>query len=336
MLVVTARLFKDNQLVGYRLSDGQSTQDLTKQQAWMYAKNKQIFNVVATGTEQDPGLSGIDGFELKSLPQIKWQAQPTKDIKYDAQDMIAAYIDRICSGKATLLLEMQGVESPSDYKKRYREIQIRALNDRVKNNGLKERRIWKDDVIIENKLHVGGHVVGYTLKNISTHSVGVYKMPIGKEHQKQLVELKANSSMEVSRAELALTLSQEQFSGRIGDCKLVASLKNQRIGIYEFLSGFYVLSENKEIPSKELEVNEYTKTYIVNQHMISKYADGMTIGVGVLKSIADSAEQAQIDSTDIRNAANSIQEAQSKQVKQTMQKLQNSKSVKDIFNTFKR
>lgn len=73
MLVVTARLFKDNQLVGYRLSDGQSTQDLTKQQAWMYAKNKQIFNVVATGTEQDPGLSGIDGFELKSLPQIKWQ-----------------------------------------------------------------------------------------------------------------------------------------------------------------------------------------------------------------------------------------------------------------------
>ena len=51
MLVVTARLFKDNQLVGYRFSDGQTTQDLTKQQAWAYAKNKQIVSVVATGTE---------------------------------------------------------------------------------------------------------------------------------------------------------------------------------------------------------------------------------------------------------------------------------------------
>lgn len=72
MLVVTARLFKDNQLVGYRLSDGQKQQDFTKQQAWMYAKNKQILNVTATGTEVDPGISGTNGFELKKLPEIKW------------------------------------------------------------------------------------------------------------------------------------------------------------------------------------------------------------------------------------------------------------------------
>lgn len=72
MLVVTARLFKDNQLVGYRLSDGQSIQDFTKQQTWLYAKNKQIINVIATGTEANPGLSGTKGFELKQLPEIKW------------------------------------------------------------------------------------------------------------------------------------------------------------------------------------------------------------------------------------------------------------------------
>ncbi len=72
MLTVTARIFSNNQLVGYRLSDGQSTQDLTKIQAWTYAKNKQIANVVATGNEQEPGLSGTKGFELKQLPEIKW------------------------------------------------------------------------------------------------------------------------------------------------------------------------------------------------------------------------------------------------------------------------
>ena len=72
MLVVTARLFYCNQLVGYQLSDGNQTREFTKQQAWLYAKNKQILNVVATGTEADPGLSGTNGFELKKLPEVKW------------------------------------------------------------------------------------------------------------------------------------------------------------------------------------------------------------------------------------------------------------------------
>lgn len=95
MLVVTARLFKDNQLVGYRLSDGQSTQDFTKQQAWTYAKNKQIANVVATGTEQEPGLSGVNGFELKSLEQIKWSDKTPSNSEskcYNTQDLLSSGI----------------------------------------------------------------------------------------------------------------------------------------------------------------------------------------------------------------------------------------------------
>ena len=95
MLTVTARLFKDNQLVGYRLSDGQSTQDFTKQQAWTYAKNKQIANVVATGTEQEPGLSGVNGFELKSLEQIKWSDKTPSNSEskcYNTQDLLSSGI----------------------------------------------------------------------------------------------------------------------------------------------------------------------------------------------------------------------------------------------------
>lgn len=96
MLVVTARLFKDNQLVGYRLSDGQQEQNLSVLQAWMYAKNKQVQNVVAIGNQSDPGLSGTNGFELKKLPQIKWedtvapQLAQGRGLKFTTQDLCAA------------------------------------------------------------------------------------------------------------------------------------------------------------------------------------------------------------------------------------------------------
>lgn len=71
MLVITARIFKDNQLVGYQLSDGNVLRRFSKLETWMYAKNKVIANVIATGTEENPGLSGTNGFELKKLPELK-------------------------------------------------------------------------------------------------------------------------------------------------------------------------------------------------------------------------------------------------------------------------
>ena len=50
MLTITARIFKDNQLVGYQLSDGNVSRRFSKLETWMYAKNKVIANVIATGT----------------------------------------------------------------------------------------------------------------------------------------------------------------------------------------------------------------------------------------------------------------------------------------------
>ena len=97
MLQITARLFKDNQLYGYRITDGQQIIDATKAQAWLFAKQKEILNVNATGSgnEGNYGLTGTNGFELKSLPQIKWEGATTnqtvqKEGKYDTQDMQAA------------------------------------------------------------------------------------------------------------------------------------------------------------------------------------------------------------------------------------------------------
>ena len=115
MLTVTARIFSNNQLVGYRLSDGQSTQDLTKIQAWTYAKNKQIANVVAIGNEQEPGLSGINGFELKRLPEV----QPAS-VKYNNQDILSAGIRMIIDGFNPVNIN-SGEELMSVYKSRLKE-----------------------------------------------------------------------------------------------------------------------------------------------------------------------------------------------------------------------
>lgn len=115
MLTVTARIFSNNQLVGYRLSDGQSTHDLTKIQAWTYAKNKQIANVVAIGNEQEPGLSGINGFELKRLPEV----QPAS-VKYNTQDILSAGLRMIMDGFNPVDIN-SGEELMSVYKSRLKE-----------------------------------------------------------------------------------------------------------------------------------------------------------------------------------------------------------------------
>ena len=97
MLVITARLFKDGQLVGYRLTDGNQVQDFTKQQTWMYAKNKQIMNVIASGTVEEPSLSGTNGFKLKDLPEVKYQQEQAIDkekniVKADASSVISSLL----------------------------------------------------------------------------------------------------------------------------------------------------------------------------------------------------------------------------------------------------
>lgn len=97
MLQVTARVFDNNQLVGYQITDGQQTQLFTKQQAWIYAKNKQLLNVVATGDETNPGLSGTNGFELKRLPEIKWKEPQSVKTKFNfnTQDAEAAFLRNV-------------------------------------------------------------------------------------------------------------------------------------------------------------------------------------------------------------------------------------------------
>jgi hypothetical protein len=79
---IVARLYIDGRLAGYRLFDEQTQQngDFTRKETWEYAKRNLITDVRATGTDTNLVISGINGFELKQLPQIKWDRATMKNI----------------------------------------------------------------------------------------------------------------------------------------------------------------------------------------------------------------------------------------------------------------
>ena len=101
MLQITARIFKGNQLIGYVITDGNEEKPVTKEQAWYYAKEKMIQNVVAVGTQFDPSLSGTNGFELKSLPQRKLEEVKNKHSSNE-EDNLSKFADYFMSFKRQL------------------------------------------------------------------------------------------------------------------------------------------------------------------------------------------------------------------------------------------
>lgn len=353
MLAVTARLFKDNQLVGYRLSDGQAIQDFTKQQAWLYAKNKQILNVVATGTEADPGLSGTNGFELKKLPEVKW-GETRKTEKYDTQDILAAYIEKVLklqvpeskregTDSATIAanyvngnIERQRsyIIDPDIDRDEFSKRQKELFRQRVQLYDMKNRRVWTNNVSI-TALCIGGRLVAYKMTNKGSEPITVYKIPINQVQRHQIVTLEANNSIELSRAEMAATLSQIQFSCRAGNCKLVSGSKRYD-NEYDILSGYYLSCELGGLIKEPLEVNNNTINYIITPEELESYADGRTFEVSMIEGLADFAQSNGLEHENIRNAAELLRESNSIQVKNTIQKLNNAKSAKDMFNAFKR
>lgn len=146
MLQITARLFKDGQLVGYRLTDGRQTQDLTKIQAWMYAKNKQIINVTATGTQDDPQLSGVNGFKLKELPEIKFSQESTPRLgPLDTQTVTSTLIRHVMKNGTSYL-----PNAKAQFEEFGRQLMKEEINSGLLNG--QEYRKYSNSLLITNLL----------------------------------------------------------------------------------------------------------------------------------------------------------------------------------------
>ena len=128
MLQIIARITQGTEVVGYQLTDGSMTQSVSKGEAWTYAKNKMISNVVGTGTEDSPVLSGINGFELKKLPTIPYNQTQRE---YKAQDYYAAHARAIIQGDAEALSMIDDI-----HREEYKNILKAYLKRDVEQRGI--------------------------------------------------------------------------------------------------------------------------------------------------------------------------------------------------------
>lgn len=158
MLAITARLFDENgKLVGYAVTDGQQTKQLSRIDTWGYAKQKMITNVVASGDANDPTISGTNGFELKKLPEIR--ANKTEAKAITTQTLDAVILRNLISGKL-------------DTSKSYRELREQAkqqLKEEVTSGKLDKNRLGclSDSISVKHVLKYEGVISGsLEIKNI--------------------------------------------------------------------------------------------------------------------------------------------------------------------------
>lgn len=240
MLQITARLFKDGQLVGYRLTDGNQTQDLTKIQTWMYAKNKQIINVTAAGTQDDPQLSGTNGFKLKELPEIKF-GQPAvysemknNRCKYSNSLVITNYIVD-CKNPERVIMRTKGP--------------IPKSGDR----GL-----------------IGAPLtIGYMIKNIGNEPIQIERIAVNSKETETAV-LSPGQSLALSRKEVVALGFKLEVDGIFANAKLVSSKKVERTLENEKYFYIKLTDENTDITADDFRLDIWK---VAKPDEISKYFD---------------------------------------------------------------
>lgn len=160
MIQLTARIFQDGQVIGYQATDGTQTRNLTKQEAWAYAKQKHIINVVASGTLENPSLSGTNGFQLKNLPEL---TPEMKKIHY--YELNATYIRNMINGNV-------GEIPYTDFENRVRELLNNDLMNGVIQGGSKNMHQMSNYFTLINALDhsklKGGAIIPVVKPKFST------------------------------------------------------------------------------------------------------------------------------------------------------------------------
>lgn len=216
MLVVTARIFDKSQLIGYELQNenGEKGQ-FTKQQVWGYAKQKMIQNVKASGTEQEPVISGTNGFELKRLPEIKWSKPALEITNYDAYAAInRGLMDGGSLEELSTIPRSQCIEAIKLFLETSGE--LHAGNKNTLSNSIKVIRVLRDDITHEMQITTNPEgtlnnkpfktvdaVTGYRIKNIGNQPIPITRITVTPEHTKTQVILNPNCEINLSRAEAA-------------------------------------------------------------------------------------------------------------------------------------
>lgn len=349
MLEITARLFKDNQLVGYRITDGQQEQDFNKMQTWMFAKQNQIANVkvIGNGDNGEYGLSGTNGFELKSLPQVKWEESTNKSDpdEYDTLDLLAGMvytqkldISRPLSEIASDAKELAIISTMQDTKarnQRMREFQKNNFKKMLAEPNFNERRrSLSNRLEVTHTIVVGDKLVGYTITNVSASALLFVRRKLSKLALNEADYLRPGESMDISRMEMILTLALPEYSGKFSNGKLIMSNIKNLIHIDKWILNSYICCNNK-IEKKQLEINENSVKYIVNNKTMEAIVKMSKQDSAYISRLADQYAEDGVDASDMVDKINELHQNNLRTQKEVKQKLRESKGIKGIFNAFK-
>ena len=354
MLQITARLFKDNQLYGYRITDGQQIIDATKAQAWLFAKQKEILNVNATGSgnEGDYGLTGTNGFELKSLPQIKWEGATTnqtvkKEGKYDAEDMQAALMYHMAlepkvqslkdwAASVAEFTKLGIIQDFDEKNQKFKEYMKNLLKKRAEEpDFLRRRRSLTPLLIVTHRIMVADRLVGYTIKNASISQIIFVRDSLSSYTRAQAEYLAPWESVDISRVEMVETLSLPEYSGRFQNGKIVVPLPDRNCKtVVDWIMRGYILCNN-ETPAKQLEVNENTVKYIVNNKTMKELMKTSESDAKFLKNLALQYKEKSKEAEEslLRSADDLVRQTKRTQ-KEVKQKQKEIGGIRKIFDTF--
>ena len=254
MIQLIARIFQDGNIIGYQATDGQQTRNLTKQEAWAYAKQNKILNVEASGTLQNPSLSGTNGFQLKTLPELKTSGHsipkksnnPFDGVRFQQHDLYASIVRIFTANpltthvKETTLLNIGKDALKND------------LNSGVLNKNT--FKIYRDNIAVTavlkyNTSHkaLGGITVGYIIKNIGDTPIffnRVLSEPLVITND--TVTINPGCDVPISSLELNILMSKPEFSGAISNAKLDGALGSNEVvsNIRSIIRHFYIISNN--------------------------------------------------------------------------------------------
>lgn len=280
MYRVIARLvLSDGTVCGYRLYcfDNGQEQTVDKATAWQYAKAGLIQNVKPTGNmiTGNLGLSGTNGFELKSLPSIKMgEAQKAEESKQSklgkrlangqvpSYEFDAAFVRSIIHGECNINDKMKKSDNYSDA---LEEAQHEAFKKQLLRGEIQPTTYGRNSnlldvttILVNGYNLAGAVVVGYEVVNNSSDRFITSRLSAKGPSQVEFITLAPGGKAYMNRAEIASLASDVRIRFRFSNAIVVGPskcshklLENPKSydGQYEYLAQHFVTWDNKNTPN---------------------------------------------------------------------------------------
>lgn len=277
MFTVIARILSNNQLVGYRLSDGIQQRDATKIETWVFAKKRLINDVIASGNELNPVISGTNGFELKKLPEVQYSYRAEKAenaVSIDRHDIDAFGIRQLvnyCHNEMKRFIPVGITETliNSDRKELDRYIKYGKINtDNI--------RVASKYFKVLNTLYNPygksdmAPVIGYRIKYTGKEPINIDRITVTDDHMIINHKLQPNSEICLSRVELAYLVPRVQIGCTLENGYVIHGIKYYDT-LYDNLNGYYFKFSNRDISVNSPDVKKPITDFIDQSTMLTYF-----------------------------------------------------------------